>query len=530
MTLSDNWQLKQKIGQMIVVRTSGYLFDHQIRYPVWEATNETLKRWLDELNLGGVILLGGSAAELSLKIKTLQNWSKSPLLICADIEEGVGQRFAGATAFPPPMALGEIAQSDLELAKKLAYKMGEITAKEALTVGINWLLAPVVDVNNNSANPVINIRAFSEDTSIVSQLITSFIEGTKNHPILTTAKHFPGHGDTATDSHLTLPHIAHSVEHLQEIELPPFQAAIKAQVDSIMTAHLLVSAWDQQTSATLSKEILSNQLRQNLGFTGLIVTDALVMGGVKQQYCDQEIAVKAVEAGNDILLMPSDPEIAINAVYDAVQSGIISEARIEQSFQRIKTVKDKLFQQSFADDLSCLSDNESTTVVNEIIESSLSYGGNFPLPRLDNKQGRNLIVVDDLLNLSFLDRQSPSVTIPSKYGYELHLIDYQTLPLILDDKRPTLLQVFLRGNPFRGQAWLTVENKAIYQQLLQQKILKGLVILGSPYIKDWFVEQINNDIPWLFSYGQINASQALALTKLFNLSSHRQQKEENFGF
>ncbi|MGK7932850.1 MAG: glycoside hydrolase family 3 N-terminal domain-containing protein [Microcystaceae cyanobacterium] len=530
MTLSNDWQLKQKIGQMIVVRTSGYLFDHQIRYPMWEARNDTLKRWLDELNLGGIILLGGSAAELSLKIKTLQSWSKYPLLICADIEEGVGQRFAGATAFPPPMALGEIALHDLALAKNLAYQMGEITAKEALMVGINWLLAPVVDVNNNPDNPVINIRAFSEDSAIVSQLITAFIEGTQSYPILTTAKHFPGHGDTATDSHLELPQIAHSVERLQRIELPPFQAAIKANVNSIMTAHLLVSAWDQQTSATLSSKILRKQLRQNLGFTGLIVTDALVMGGVKKQYSDAEIAVKAVEAGNDILLMPSNPEIAIKAIYDAVQLGSLSEERIDQSFQRIKQVKTKLFEPTVTSDLFTLSDKNSTTTVNHIIESSLSYGGNIPLSPLEDKEGRNLIVVDDLLNLSFLDRQSPSVTLPSQYGYKLHLIDYQTLPLITTDKRPTLLQVFLRGNPFRGQAGLTPENKEIYQQLIEEKIIKGLIIYGSPYIKDWFLEQLDNEIPWGFSYGQIQASQAIAITKLFNLSTSTQQKDENFGF
>ncbi len=180
--------LKEKIGQMIVVRASGHLFDHQISYPIWEASNSQLSHWLETLNLGGVILLGGSAAELFLRTQQLQEWSKTPLFIAADIEEGVGQRFSGATYFPPPMALGEIAKSDLPLAIKYAYKMGEVTAKEALTIGINWILTPVVDVNNNPDNPVINIRAFADSPEVVSELSTAFIKGAKNHPALTTAK------------------------------------------------------------------------------------------------------------------------------------------------------------------------------------------------------------------------------------------------------------------------------------------------------------------------------------------------------
>ncbi|MGB5771037.1 MAG: glycoside hydrolase family 3 N-terminal domain-containing protein, partial [Crocosphaera sp.] len=265
---------------MIVVRASGYLFDHQIRYPVWEASNHKLSHWLETLNLGGVILLGGSAAELLLRTQQLQEWSNTPLFIAADIEEGVGQRFSGATWFPPPMALGEIAKHDLKLAINYAYKMGEVTAKEALAMGINWILSPIVDINNNPDNPVINIRSFGDTPEVVSQLATAFIEGAKNYPALTTAKHFPGHGDTSNDSHLDLPVINHNNERLESLELVPFKAAIDAKVDSIMTAHLLINAWDNQNTATLSKEILTEKLRYKLGFEGLIVTDALIMGGV----------------------------------------------------------------------------------------------------------------------------------------------------------------------------------------------------------------------------------------------------------
>lgn len=233
---------------MIVVRASGYLFDRQIRYPAWEPSNAQLRHWLETLNLGGVILLGASAAEIALRTQQLQNWSLNPLFIAADIEEGVGQRFSGATWFPPPMALGAIARHHLTQARDYALKMGAITAKEALSIGINWLLAPVVDVNNNPDNPVINIRAFADTPEIVSQLTTAYIQGAKSYPILTTAKHFPGHGNTNTDSHLDLPVLNHSLTELESTELLPFQAAINAGVDSIMSAHLLIPAWDYNGS------------------------------------------------------------------------------------------------------------------------------------------------------------------------------------------------------------------------------------------------------------------------------------------
>src|SRR3712207_298866 len=155
--------------------------------------------------------------------------------------------------------------------------MGSVTAKEALAIGINWVLAPVVDVNNNPKNPVINVRAFGETPEIVSELASAFIRGAQHYPVLTTAKHFPGHGDTAIDSHLDLPVLPHTPPRLATIELPPFKAAIAAGVDAIMSAHLLIPAWDEQYPATLSRKVLTELLRDFLGFEGLIVTDALVM-------------------------------------------------------------------------------------------------------------------------------------------------------------------------------------------------------------------------------------------------------------
>ena len=532
--LLTNWTqftLKQQIGQMIVVRGSGHLFDHQIRYPVWEASNAVLRRWLETLNLGGVILLGGSAAELLLRTQQLQQWSTTPLLIAADIEEGVGQRFSGATWFPPPMALGEIAQYDLKKAVNYAYDMGKTTAREALSIGINWILTPIVDVNNNPDNPVINIRAFGETPEIVSQLATAFIKGAKSYPALTTAKHFPGHGDTSRDSHLDLPIINHDNERLESLELVPFQAAIQAKVDSVMTAHLLIDAWDKDNPATLSKTILTEKLRKKLGFEGLIVTDALVMGGVANFASSEEVAIRAVEAGADILLMPDDPEKAINAIYAGIQSGRLTPERIEASVKRIWQAKQKIFNHEESNQsIYQLSEPASRQTVRNILKDSLKSSQK-PLSKLTlETQKRNLIVVDDLLNADFLDRQMPSFTIPKYLGYDLQLVDQHTLSSVVEDKRPTLLQIFIRGNPFRGNAGFDAKAKKIYKKMLDDSIVHGLILYGSPYILDWFQTNIDEELPWVFSYGQMGESQAIACQKLFNLSTAELSKiSESLG-
>ena len=525
--MMHDWQglsLKEQIAQMIMVRASGHLFDRQIRYPAWEANNQQLKTWIRELKLGGVILLGGSSVELQARTQQLQGWAHTPLFIAADVEEGIGQRFAGGTWFPPPMALASIYDRAPETAQKYAYQMGEITAKEALTVGINWLLAPVVDVNNNPHNPAINIRAFGDRPEVVSALTTAFIRGAKSTAVLTTAKHFPGHGDTTTDSHLNLPCIEHSEARLAEIELPPFQAAIEADVDSVMTAHLLIRTWDKEKPVTLSRSIVTNILRHQLGFSGLIITDALIMGGITQ-YDPKEIAVMAVEAGTDILLMPDNPEVAIAAVYDAVQIGRISPARIQQSLERIWQGKQRVVANTATTELAS---DRSISIVNSIVRESV-YRSHTSMTLDSQSAGRNLIVVDDVLNAAYLDINSPAVTIPAGHNYERQLVDSTTLDCILLDSRPTLLQVFIRGNPFRGNAGLSESTKAIYQRLIASGRVVGVAVYGSPYVREWF-ENIVADLPWVFAYGQMSESQEIALSTLFKDARFAELQSRDFGF
>ena len=543
--ISSHLSLRKKIGQLIVVRTTGYIFDHQIRYPTWEATQSQLKTWLAELNLGGVILLGGSCAEIAYRTKQLQSWAKTPLFVAADIEEGVGQRFTGASWFPPPMALSKIAEFNLMDAKKYAEKMGNITAREALAIGINWILAPITDVNNNPDNPVINVRSFGDNPQVVGDLAEAFIDGCKPYPILTTAKHFPGHGDTSTDSHLDLPKISHNLHRLQEIELLPFQQAINKGVDSIMTAHMLVEALDCVNPATLSYSVLTELLRKKMGFQGLIVTDALIMGGVSKYASQEEIVVKAIQAGADILLMPENPLTAVNAIEKAIDDGILSEERIDESLARIYQAKAKLFSPSLNSEenfvsmtpnlegkkivsfpMDVISTPEAIATVNEILEQSMSQGGKLPLQATD--KAINLVVVHDLLNCDFLDRQTPSVTIPESYGYQTQLFDHRNLSLAQYKNQPILLQAFIRGNPFLGNGGLTDSGKAFYEDLLTTNYIKGIIIYGSPYVLDWFLQRLNPDIPWLFSYGQMKEAQNLACGQLFGVSTDLNIEKDNF--
>ncbi|HSF72642.1 MAG TPA: glycoside hydrolase family 3 N-terminal domain-containing protein [Microcoleus sp.] len=532
----DNLSLPELVAQMFVVRASGCLFDHQIRYPEWEPTASKLRYYLENLGVGGVILVGGSAAELALRSHQLQSWAKFPLLLAADIEEGVGQRFAGATWFGPPMAIAEVARQDAGKADRYAEQMGAVTAIEARAIGLNWILAPVVDVNNNPDNPVINVRAFGETPEIVGKLAAAFIRGAGEYPVLTTAKHFPGHGDTAVDSHLELPVLPHSPARLTEVELPSFVEAMAAGVDAVMSAHLLIPAWDAEFPATLSRKILIGKLREELGFEGLIVTDALVMGAIANKYGANEAAVLAAEAGADVLLMPLDPEGAILAVCEAVTQGRIPLSQIKESVKRIWSAKAKVGllvkeKEKAVDstsiesiNLSLLATPDSRATAADILRDSLKFGGNLPLQLAkpaENQLLRNLIVVDDVLGCEFLGNHTPAIALPEQFGYELQLIDDRTGAIAentgAEHFSPTLLQIFIRGNCFRGSAGLTQAAQDWFKKLLKTGELQAVLIYGSPYVLEQFLPHLPPSLPYVFCFGQMPAAQSLVLEVLFGI-------------
>ena len=511
--------LRRRVAELLVLRASGHLHDHQRRYPQWELANSDLKRLLQE-GIGGVILLGGSAVELQQRTQQLQGWSDQRLLFCADVEEGVGQRFEGASWLVPPLALGRLYQQDPELALALSERYGRCTGEQARRCGLNWVLGPVCDVNNNPANPVINVRAWGEDPNTASSLAVAFLRGLKQAGVLGCAKHFPGHGDTTSDSHLDLPVLAHSRGRLEQIELPPFRAAISAGVESVMTAHLVLPELDPQQPATLSKAVLTDLLRQQMGFNGLVVTDALVMEAISARHGPAEAAVLAFEAGADLILMPADADAAIDGLCAGFSSGRLPIERLEQGRQRR------------ADALATIPDHAPTGLIvtagdqaleAELVRHSLTIGDAAVRPQA----GINLVRVDALLpSAAALSGWSPALRIPESQGFRSVVLHGEGLspwssqpeaPLALDrlGDGPVLLQLFLRGNPFRAGRDAREPWAAAIQQLSSLNRLAGVVIYGSPYLWESLQNVLPSGCPAAYSAGQMQEAQHQVLTALF---------------
>ena len=324
--------LREKIAQMVHVRVPGRFINRQSKE--FKKVEELVR----ENHIGGLALFAGNVYESSILLNEFQEMSKLPLLVSSDFERGAAFRIEDATSFPWTMALGAAGDEDL------AYRQGFVTARESRAMGVHWIFAPVVDVNNDPENPVINIRAFGSDPADVSRLGVAFMRGVQAGGALATVKHFPGHGDTSIDSHINMPILDVGIDRLERIEFVPFRRAIEAGVDAVMTAHVAVPQLTKgaKIPATLSPEILTGILKNSLGFRGIVVTDSLEMDGIKKQYGSAAAAVAAVKAGVDVLLLPPDAVQAIDAVERAVKSGEISEKRIDESVKKILDAKQKL--------------------------------------------------------------------------------------------------------------------------------------------------------------------------------------------
>jgi beta-N-acetylhexosaminidase len=332
--------LRDKVAQLVIVSANGEV------YSTKSPDYEKYRHWVADLRVGGIIINNASQYGLvrnaephamALFLNQMQKLAKTPLLVASDFERAASMRVTGGTRFPHSMAFG--AANDLAATK---YE-GLIAAREARALGIHWLFAPVADVNNNPSNPIINLRSYGEDPEQVSRQVAAFIEGAHSDPdsrVLVTAKHFPGHGDTDVDSHLGLPRLEVSRERLDAMELKPFEAAIARGVDSIMTAHMAVPALEPSgMPATVSHNVLTNLLRDELKFKGLIVTDAMTMQGLAMLFDSGEGSVRSIVAGADVLLMPPDPDKSVRAVVGAVEDGRISRQRLDQSVTRVLAAK-----------------------------------------------------------------------------------------------------------------------------------------------------------------------------------------------
>jgi len=346
--------LEEKIGQLISVGVNATFLNQD------SDAYRALKHQIEDTKVGGVILFRGPVYESVILVNRLQELAKYPLLISADLEAGAGMRFDDTVNFPWNMAVAATGNPEY------ARRQGEITAREARALGVQQIFAPVVDVNNNAANPVINVRSYGEDPADVARFAVAFTEGVQAGGAIATAKHFPGHGDTAVDSHRGLPEINVGRDRLNTVEFVPFKATIDAGVGSVMVGHIAMPQVDATVVKPLPQNVKSkpidtdeggelieekaampatmspvigNILRKDLKFPGMIVTDALSMSGLTIYFTQEEAAVRALEAGADMLLKPADVDASFRGVHDAVKSGRITEQRVEESARKILAAK-----------------------------------------------------------------------------------------------------------------------------------------------------------------------------------------------
>lgn len=345
--------LEEKIGQLISVGVNATFASQD------SEEFKTLRRQIEQNKIGGIILFRGPVYESAHLVNRMQSLARYPLLVSADLEAGAGMRFDSTINFPWNMAVGATGNPGF------ARRQGEVTAREARALGVQHVFAPVVDVNNNAQNPVINVRSYGEDPEAVARMSAAFVEGLQCGGVIATAKHFPGHGDTAVDSHRGLPVINLPRARLDAVELVPFRAAVAAGVGSVMVAHIGLPQLDPTTvrplprpagyrpgyadsevlvegatlPATLSPAVTTDLLKRELGFDGLVVTDALDMSGLTIYFTPGESAVRALLAGADQLLKPVDADATIRGVREAVGMGRLTEKRIEESARKILAAK-----------------------------------------------------------------------------------------------------------------------------------------------------------------------------------------------
>ena len=346
--------LEEKVGQLISVGINAtYLNQDSDAFKM-------LRHQVVDNHVGGIILFRGPVYESVVIVNRMQQLAKEPLLISSDLEAGVGMRFDDTVNFPWNMAIAATGNPEY------ARRAGELTGREARALGIQQIYAPVADVNNNAANPVINVRSYGEDPAQVAKFVAAFVEGAQTAGVIATAKHFPGHGDTAVDSHRGLPEIDVTRERLNSVELIPFRAAVSAGVGAVMDGHIALPRIDSTVITPLPRDrklkaietdeaseivvekgtmpttlspVVNRILRNDLGFDGLIVTDAMSMSGLTLYFTQEEASIRALEAGADQLLKPADPDAAFRGVIGAVKNGRLTEQRIEQSTRKILAAK-----------------------------------------------------------------------------------------------------------------------------------------------------------------------------------------------
>jgi beta-glucosidase-like glycosyl hydrolase/CubicO group peptidase (beta-lactamase class C family) len=509
--------LEARVAQMIAVRASGLPQHPESRE--WKR----LVREVRDLKVGSVVLYESEVASLPRVIERLQGLAEVPLLASADMERGLAFRVRrGVVPLPYAMAIGATRSEEA------ARFSGEVTAREARALGLHWALAPVADVNNNPANPVINIRSYGEDPELVARLAAAFIRGARQGGLLTTVKHFPGHGDTAVDSHLQMPTLTADRERLDSVELLPFRKAVAAGVDAVMLGHIAVPSLDPSGSpATLSAPVATTLLRRELGFRGLVVTDALEMAGVRKGTWTGEAAVEAVRAGADVILLPPEADVAIQSLTRAVREGVLAEARIDESVGRILAAKESLgllrskrpSPEPLDKAVGLPSDVEQALeVARQSITVVRNEGGVLPLRVEEPLRVLHLVLSSDprtdaAVVMGFPEDELARRRIPHETVY--------VGPEVSEDKTAevvgraagathVLASVFARVAAFRGTADMPEGQAALLRRLQAGTTPLVIVSFGSPYI----LRQVPAAAVYVCAYGWPETSQRAAVAAI----------------
>ncbi|HKM65947.1 MAG TPA: glycoside hydrolase family 3 N-terminal domain-containing protein [Candidatus Acidoferrum sp.] len=515
--------VEEKVGQLLFTTYHGSFT------PTDAAAYAQMMHDVDDLHVGGFInvtqgsplgFLKSQAYPSAVLANQLQAKSKLPLLIGADFERGTAMRLDEGTSFPTAMALAAAGSP------KDAYTMGKITALEARAAGVQWIYAPDADVNSNAGNPIINTRSFGENPERVSEFVTEFIRGVQENGGLATAKHFPGHGDTTADSHIDLPVVTASRERLDKLELVPFRAAIAAGVGSIMTGHLNVPALepDPNTPATLSSRVLTDLLRKQMGFDGLVVTDAMDMGGITVRYAPGDAAVRSFLAGADALLMPPVPDAAYEALLTAVNSGQISQERLDASVRRILQAKARLgLQKNRLVDIAALNSKFGSVAwqaaSQEISDRGITMLRDTPhrLPLDGTKAGRALLVClyadpepypGEDLERELRKRFDSVATLRA----DTKFAKAENLKLPAPETYDVaILALFVRVSDRKGDVDVPADQFPLIQQIYKAGKPVISVGLGSPYL----IERFPQAETWLSVFGISDVAQISVARALF---------------
>jgi beta-N-acetylhexosaminidase len=504
--------LSEKIGQLIMPWVAG---DYTA---VGSAEFEQVRKWVQEDRVGGLVLSIGLPLSYAAKLNEFQVRARVPLLIASDMENGPGMRLGniyalpsllpqgGGTVFPPVMALGATGSEEL------AYELGQVLGTEARAIGVHLVFGPVLDVNSNPLNPIINTRSFGESPELVSRLATAYIRGARSKGLMSTGKHFPGHGDTDVDSHLDLPTIRADRAHLDSVDLPPFRAVVGEGIDAIMTAHIAVVGVEGQDAgpATLSRGFMTGILRDEMHFGGLVVTDAMTMGGVAKRYGATEPLIMALEAGADVLLMPRSVPDAIETVMTAVKSGRLSVSRIDASVRRILTAKARAgLRQGRLVDLNAVDRvvdiPEHTRIAEEVAGRSITLAQDrMNLVPLAKDSTKRILVVtysdaSDLVagrtfNSIITERFPGSGTV--RVDDRTNDAEYAALGAKADSADVLLISAYVSPREFTG----TVGAQAGFSQFVERIALSGKPIIvlsfGSPYLLSAFPSVSSYLLAW----------------------------------